>query len=247
MDATWQRLGDAAGTRGVGVNRVRVEPGKLPTPPHSHGASEELYFVLAGSGLAWQDGDVHEVRPLDCVIHRAGRDGAHVRRRARRARVPRLRHAAPDGDRLAAALARDPVRLALGRGARRRPVGRRGDRRAARGRRAGAAAGEHRQRRRGRARDGRATRRSPTSRRDETTTLARACLGEAPRRATAAPSRTATRRRRRSSSSSRARRRSSCGRAERRASRRHRSGPATSSRVRRGHASPTPSAQARTA
>ena len=70
MDATWQRLGDAAGTSGVGVNRVRIEPGKLPTPPHSHGASEELFFVLAGSGLAWQDGDVHEVRPLDCVIQR---------------------------------------------------------------------------------------------------------------------------------------------------------------------------------
>jgi uncharacterized cupin superfamily protein len=70
MDATWQSLGNAAGTRGVGVNRVRVAPGKLPTPPHSHGASEELYFVLAGSGLAWQDGEVHEVRPLDCVIHR---------------------------------------------------------------------------------------------------------------------------------------------------------------------------------
>ena len=71
MDATWQRLGDAAGARRVGVSRVRVEPGKLPTPPHSHGASEELYFVLAGSGLAWQDGEVHEVRPLDCVVHRA--------------------------------------------------------------------------------------------------------------------------------------------------------------------------------
>jgi uncharacterized cupin superfamily protein len=70
MDATWQRLGGAAGTRRVGVNRIRVAPGKLPTPPHSHGASEELYFVLAGSGLAWQDGQVHEVRPLDCVIQR---------------------------------------------------------------------------------------------------------------------------------------------------------------------------------
>lgn len=70
MDASVQWLGNAAGTQGVGVNRVRVEPGKLPTPPHSHGASEELYFVLAGSGLAWQDGQVHEVRPLDCVIHR---------------------------------------------------------------------------------------------------------------------------------------------------------------------------------
>jgi uncharacterized cupin superfamily protein len=71
MDAEWQFLGRAAGTAGVGVNRVRVAPGKLPTPPHSHGASEEVYFVLSGSGLAWQDGDVHEVRPRDCVIHRA--------------------------------------------------------------------------------------------------------------------------------------------------------------------------------
>jgi len=70
MDATWQRLGDAAGTWRVGVNRVRVAPGKLPTPPHSHGAAEESYFVLAGSGLAWQDGNVHELRPRDCVIHR---------------------------------------------------------------------------------------------------------------------------------------------------------------------------------
>jgi uncharacterized cupin superfamily protein len=70
MDASWQRLGDEAGTHGVGLNRVRVAPGKLPTPPHSHGASEELYFVLGGSGLAWQDDEVHEVRPLDCVIHR---------------------------------------------------------------------------------------------------------------------------------------------------------------------------------
>src|SRR5688500_10818355 len=71
MDATWQRLGDAAGTKGVGLNRVRVAPGKLPTPPHSHGASEEVYFVLEGSGLAWQDEQVHEVRPGDCIIHRA--------------------------------------------------------------------------------------------------------------------------------------------------------------------------------
>ena len=71
LDATWQRLGEAAGAKGVGVNRVRVAPGKLPTPPHSHTASEEVYFVLAGSGLAWQDEQVHEVRVGDCVIHRA--------------------------------------------------------------------------------------------------------------------------------------------------------------------------------
>jgi uncharacterized cupin superfamily protein len=71
MDAEWQFLGNAAGTKGVGLNRVRVAPGRLPTPPHSHGASEELYYVLGGSGLAWQDGDVHEIRPRDCVIQHA--------------------------------------------------------------------------------------------------------------------------------------------------------------------------------
>ena len=70
MDAEWQRLGDAAGTVGVGLSRVRVAPGRLPTPPHSHGASEELFYVLGGGGLAWQDDTVYEVRPGDCIIHR---------------------------------------------------------------------------------------------------------------------------------------------------------------------------------
>jgi len=71
MDAEWQFLGPAGGAREVGVNRVRVAPGRLPTPPHSHGASEEIYYVLAGDGLAWQDELVHEVRSGTCVVHRA--------------------------------------------------------------------------------------------------------------------------------------------------------------------------------
>jgi uncharacterized cupin superfamily protein len=71
MDAEWQLLGRAAGTVLVGVNRVHVAPGRQPTPPHSHGASEEIYYVLGGSGLLWQDGEVHEVRAGDCAIQRA--------------------------------------------------------------------------------------------------------------------------------------------------------------------------------
>jgi uncharacterized cupin superfamily protein len=71
IDASWQRLGAAAGARGVGVNRVRVEPGMLPTPPHSHGASEEIYFVLGGSGLAWQDEAVYEIAAGHCVVQEA--------------------------------------------------------------------------------------------------------------------------------------------------------------------------------
>ncbi|MBA3842447.1 MAG: cupin domain-containing protein [Actinobacteria bacterium] len=77
ISAVWQMLGDAAGIVGVGVHRVRVAAGKLPTPPHSHGASEEVFFVLGGSGLAWQDGAVHDVRPGDCVIQRA-REHVHT-------------------------------------------------------------------------------------------------------------------------------------------------------------------------
>jgi uncharacterized cupin superfamily protein len=71
IDASWQRLGASAGARGVGMSRVRVAPGMLPTPPHSHGASEEIYFVLAGDGLVWQDEAVHLVAAGDCVVQQA--------------------------------------------------------------------------------------------------------------------------------------------------------------------------------
>ena len=71
MAASWQRLGDAVGCTGIGANRVRIDPGRLSTPPHSHGASEEIVFVLGGSGLSWQDEQVYELRPGDCVVHLA--------------------------------------------------------------------------------------------------------------------------------------------------------------------------------
>ncbi len=74
MAAEWQRLGDAAGSVGVGVNRVRIDPEGLSTPPHSHGASEEIFFVLEGSGLSWQDEQVYEVRAGDCIVHPANRE-----------------------------------------------------------------------------------------------------------------------------------------------------------------------------
>ncbi len=68
MGSTWQRLGDAAGAQGIGVNRVRIEPGRLSTPPHSHGRSEEIYYVLGGSGLLWQDETVCEVQAGDTIV-----------------------------------------------------------------------------------------------------------------------------------------------------------------------------------
>jgi uncharacterized cupin superfamily protein len=87
MAATWQRLGDAAGAKGIGVNRIRIDSGRLSTPPHSHNRAEEIFFVLAGAGLSWQDGRVCEVRAGDTIVHladheehtlRAGPDGLDV-------------------------------------------------------------------------------------------------------------------------------------------------------------------------
>jgi uncharacterized cupin superfamily protein len=75
----WQYLGEAAGSVTVGCNRVRLEPGAWSTPAHVDLANEEIFYVLAGSGLSWQDGTVYEVRTGDCIVHRIGRE-AHTLR-----------------------------------------------------------------------------------------------------------------------------------------------------------------------
>lgn len=85
--ATWRDLGTASGTQGVGVKVIDIEPGRWSTPAHVEGASEEIFYVLAGTGLSWQSGAVHEVRVGDCLVHlphreahtlRAGPDGLRV-------------------------------------------------------------------------------------------------------------------------------------------------------------------------
>jgi uncharacterized cupin superfamily protein len=70
MRATWTFLGDAAGTVGAGVRRIEIAPGDHPTPPHAHGAEEEIFYVLGGSGLSWQDGATYEIGEGDCLVHR---------------------------------------------------------------------------------------------------------------------------------------------------------------------------------
>ncbi len=84
--ARWQDLGTAAGTRSTGLRRFWVEPGARLTPVHRHGAEEEIFVLLAGSGRSWQDGRTWEVGAGDVLLHRrreeahtlaAGRDGLH--------------------------------------------------------------------------------------------------------------------------------------------------------------------------
>jgi uncharacterized cupin superfamily protein len=91
LAGTWFDLGSAAGTVGVGLKRIQVDPGKWSTPAHSEGAEEEIFFVLAGSGISWQDdgrgGVAYKVGEGDCLLHlpeeeahtlRAGPDGLDV-------------------------------------------------------------------------------------------------------------------------------------------------------------------------
>ena len=61
LAGTWRDLGRAVGTEGVGVQRIDVDAGRWSTPAHVEGAAEEIFYVLEGSGLSWQDGAVYEI------------------------------------------------------------------------------------------------------------------------------------------------------------------------------------------
>jgi uncharacterized cupin superfamily protein len=66
-----RRLGRAAGAQAIGCSLYEVEPGARQMPVHVHGDEEEIFFVLGGSGLAWQDGAACTVGPGDTIVHRA--------------------------------------------------------------------------------------------------------------------------------------------------------------------------------
>jgi len=87
MGVTRIDLGHAAGSQRVGVARLVVDPGKRSSPVHLELDEEEIFFVLGGSGLSWQDDETYEVGPGDCIVHRvaeeehtliAGPDGLDV-------------------------------------------------------------------------------------------------------------------------------------------------------------------------
>lgn len=99
----WTPLGEAAGTKGVGVNRIQVDPGKWSTPFHRQTAEEEIFYVLGGDGVCLLHDRAFAVGPGDCIVHRArelhalkaGGDGLDVlvfgnRVRADAAHLPRI-------------------------------------------------------------------------------------------------------------------------------------------------------------
>lgn len=79
LKAGWRDLGREAGTRTVGLRRIEVVAEHFSTPAHDHGADEEIFFVLGGEGLLWQDGKTCTIAGGDCIVHRPKR-GAHTLR-----------------------------------------------------------------------------------------------------------------------------------------------------------------------
>jgi uncharacterized cupin superfamily protein len=77
ISANWRRLGTAAGSVGVGLSRIQVDSGRWSTPVHTHGRTEEIFFVLGGSGLLWQEGAGFDIAATDCFVF-AGGTGSHT-------------------------------------------------------------------------------------------------------------------------------------------------------------------------
>jgi uncharacterized cupin superfamily protein len=73
----WTGLGEAAGCAGIGVRRIQLPAGGWSTPAHEHGREEEIFYVLAGRGISWQEGRTAEVSAGDCIVYLPNR-GAHT-------------------------------------------------------------------------------------------------------------------------------------------------------------------------
>jgi uncharacterized cupin superfamily protein len=72
--AAWQSL-TGESSRWVGLQRIRVDPGRWATPLHLEASEEEIFFVLAGEGVSVQwDGEREEAYAIgagDCLVHLA--------------------------------------------------------------------------------------------------------------------------------------------------------------------------------
>jgi uncharacterized cupin superfamily protein len=71
LRGTRWRLGGAAGADRAGLSRYVLAAGERAMPAHVHADEEEIFYVLAGDGLSWQDGRTYAVRAGDCILHRA--------------------------------------------------------------------------------------------------------------------------------------------------------------------------------
>jgi uncharacterized cupin superfamily protein len=75
----WRDLGRQAGSRAIGLRRMQIPEGGFSTPAHEHSREEEIFHVLEGEGLLWQDGATVAVAAGDTIVH-GPKTGAHTLR-----------------------------------------------------------------------------------------------------------------------------------------------------------------------
>lgn len=67
---SYRRLASAAGAQGIGATWYSIPAGARMMPVHTHADEEEIFYVLEGAGLSWQDGKTYAVGAGDCLVHR---------------------------------------------------------------------------------------------------------------------------------------------------------------------------------
>jgi uncharacterized cupin superfamily protein len=73
-----RRVGRAAGLLRIGVNLVRLLPGRRTSWPHAEEKEEEFVYVLEGQVDAWVDGDLYPMGPGDFAAFPAGTGICHT-------------------------------------------------------------------------------------------------------------------------------------------------------------------------
>jgi uncharacterized cupin superfamily protein len=61
----------------LGVNQMRLRPGRTTCPFHYHQLEDEVFYVLSGRGVLRYGDEVRELRAGDCVSCPAGVQTAH--------------------------------------------------------------------------------------------------------------------------------------------------------------------------
>ncbi|HEY2439984.1 MAG TPA: cupin domain-containing protein [Solirubrobacteraceae bacterium] len=80
LQGRWTMLGEAAGAVTVGARRIQLPAGGWSTPVHDHGRSEEIFYVLSGSGVSWHADAAAPIGTGDCIVYppRAGGHSLHA-------------------------------------------------------------------------------------------------------------------------------------------------------------------------